>query len=304
MCISGRTLAQVVAFIDNAPCVRRSGRRKRLENHMRENDSSSQKNTAMPTAEEASRELERVRALASEARTQGREVTVVIGLGFVGVVMAAVIADSADANGKPGKFVIGLQRPSPRSFWKIAVLNRGEAPVVSEDKNVAVLIRRCVTEKKTMTATYVEEAISLADVIVVDIQCDFVKSAIGNVRSGTVDMIALEETFAQIGRLAPANALILIETTVAPGTTEQIAFPIIKQEFEKRQIKETPLLAHSSERVMPGRNYVASVRDFWRVCSGINKEAKERIVKFLNEVLNTKDFPLTVLDRPIESETA
>jgi nucleotide sugar dehydrogenase len=55
---------------------------------------------------------------------------------------------------------------------------------------------------------------------------------------------------------------------------------------------------------MPGRNYVASIRDFWRVCSGINDEAKEKVVKFLNEVLNTSKYPLTLLDRPIESETA
>ena len=34
----------------------------------------------------------------------------------------------------------------------------------------------------------------------------------------------------------------------------------------------------------------------------IAQPAKQRVVKFLNEVLNTKDFPLTVLDRPIESE--
>jgi nucleotide sugar dehydrogenase len=54
---------------------------------------------------------------------------------------------------------------------------------------------------------------------------------------------------------------------------------------------------------MPGRQYVASIRDFWRVCSGCNDEATDRVVKFLNEVLNTKDFPLTVMDRPIESET-
>jgi len=40
------------------------------------------------------------------------------------------------------------------------------------------------------------------------------------------------------------------------------------------------------------------------VCSGINDEARDRVVRFLNDVLNTKDFPLTVLDRPIESETA
>jgi nucleotide sugar dehydrogenase len=55
---------------------------------------------------------------------------------------------------------------------------------------------------------------------------------------------------------------------------------------------------------MPGRNYVASIRDFWRVCSGINDAARAKVVRFLNEVLNTEKFPLTVLDRPIESETA
>jgi nucleotide sugar dehydrogenase len=55
---------------------------------------------------------------------------------------------------------------------------------------------------------------------------------------------------------------------------------------------------------MPGREYVASIRDFWRVCSGCNPTARRRVVKFLNQVLNTDEFPLTVLDRPIESETA
>jgi nucleotide sugar dehydrogenase len=55
---------------------------------------------------------------------------------------------------------------------------------------------------------------------------------------------------------------------------------------------------------MPGKNYVASIRDFWRVCSGINAKAKKRVATFLNDVLNTKDYPLTVLDKPIESETA
>jgi nucleotide sugar dehydrogenase len=55
---------------------------------------------------------------------------------------------------------------------------------------------------------------------------------------------------------------------------------------------------------MPGRDYVKSIRDFWRVCSGVGAEARTRVERFLNEILNTRDFPLTVLDRPIESETA
>jgi nucleotide sugar dehydrogenase len=96
---------------------------------------------------------------------------------------------------------------------------------------------------------------------------------------------------------------VLIETTVAPGTTEFVAWPILKKAFSHRGIDKIPLLAHSFERVMPGKEYVSSIRDFWRVCSGCNDEARDRVEKFLHEVLNTKDYPLTVMDRPIESET-
>jgi len=49
-----------------------------------------------------------------------------------------------------------------------------------------------------------------------------------------------------------------------------VVYPILKKAFEQRGIATEPLLAHSYERVMPGREYVASIRDFWRVCSGIN----------------------------------
>jgi nucleotide sugar dehydrogenase len=122
-------------------------------------------------------------------------------------------------------------------------------------------------------------------------------------KTGHADMEALEKSFVSIGRLIPANCLVLIETTVAPGTTEFIAYPILKKEFEKRNITTPPLLAHSYERVMPGRDYVRSIRDFWRVCAGVNPESRERVVRFLSEVLNVEKFPLTVLDRPLESET-
>jgi nucleotide sugar dehydrogenase len=97
--------------------------------------------------------------------------------------------------------------------------------------------------------------------------------------------------------------MVLIETTVPPGTTEYVAYPIMKKAFRARGIESEPLLAHSFERVMPGRDYVASIRDFWRVCSGINPESREKVVRFLTEVLNTDEYPLTVLDRPLESET-
>ncbi|MBM4333289.1 MAG: nucleotide sugar dehydrogenase [Deltaproteobacteria bacterium] len=233
----------------------------------------------------------------------GREVVVVVGLGFVGAVMAAVVADATDKKGNPTKFVIGMQRPSPRSYWKTPLLNRGIPPVSSEDPEVAPMIYRCVNEKKTLVATYTYDALKLADVVVVDVQCDYLKESLGNVREGRADMDALEESLEIIATHINPEALVLIETTVAPGTTEQIAYPIMKKMFRKRGFQSDPLLAHSFERVMPGKNYVSSIRDFWRVCSGVNEEAKRRVINFLNEVINTKDYPLTVLDRPIESET-
>jgi UDP-N-acetyl-D-glucosamine dehydrogenase len=258
----------------------------------------------LPGSEDYKTEFEVLQKRVYQERAKNREIVVVMGIGFVGAVMAAIVADTVDKNGQPSKFVIGMQRPSARSFWKIPLLNRGVSPVKAEDPEVDPMISRCVNEKKTLIATFTYDVLKLADVVVVDVQCDYLKEDLGNVCNGQADMVALEASLGVIAEHIPPDALVLIETTVAPGTTEQVAYPIMKKIFRKRGIESDPLLAHSYERVMPGLNYVASIRDFWRVCSGINDEAKNRVVKFLTEVLNTEKFPLTVMDRPIESETA
>lgn len=294
----------------------------------------------LPGKDDYAAENRRLETLVAEQRARGREIVVVMGVGFVGAVMAGVVADAVDKRtGEPLYFVIGMQRPSPRSYWKIPYLNRGVAPVEAEDPEVAPLIARCVNEKKTLTASFSYEALALADVVVVDVQCDYNKNALGDVRDGHADIKALEDSLKIIGEKIAPHCLVLIETTVPPGTTEYVAYPILKKAFEARGLKihhrdtevtkknlepgtlnpepreaatlnpepraagAEPLLAHSYERVMPGRHYVASIRDFWRVCSGVNAEARDKVVRFLGNVLNVEEFPLTVLDRPIESET-
>jgi nucleotide sugar dehydrogenase len=259
---------------------------------------------SLPDPGEYTAEFERLEQLAAAAREEGREIVVVMGVGFVGAVMAAIVADTTDGQGRPSKFVIGCQRPSTRSYWKIPLLNQGQSPVKAEDPEVDPMIARTVLEKKTLTATYNSDCLTLADCVVVDVQCDYSKSDFGNMRSGQVEMGALEATLRTIGDRIQPDCLTLIETTVAPGTTEFVAWPILRKAFRRRGIEAEPVLAHSYERVMPGKNYVSSIRDFWRVCSGCDAPARERVVKFLSEVLNVDEFPLTVMDRPIESETA
>ncbi len=259
----------------------------------------------LPLPEDYTSEFEQLQQTVDEQRALGRQIVVVMGVGFVGAVMAGVVADAVDAaSGASPYFVIGMQRPSVRSFWKIPYLNQGRSPVEAEDPEVAPLIERCVKEKQTLVATFTYEALTLADVVVVDVQCDYFKETLGNVRQGHADIKALEESLKIIGEKIPPECMVLIETTVPPGTTEYVAYPIIKKAFEARGLKDAdPCLAHSFERVMPGRDYVASIKDFWRVCSGINAVAREKVVGFLSQVLNVDKFPLTVLDRPIESET-
>lgn len=258
---------------------------------------------ALPASQDYAIELQRIVELTNKARSNGQEIVVVMGAGFVGAVMAAVVADTKDKNGKYSKFVIVCQRPSTRSYWKIPMLSRGESPIKAEDPEVEELIVRCVKQEKTLVATFNSDCLAIADCVVVDVQCDFAKRDLGKMHTGEADMAALEATIRTIGERILPECLVLIETTVAPGTTEFVAWPILKKAFAARGIESEPLLAHSFERVMPGKEYVASIRDFWRVCSGCNLEARTRVEKFLREVLNTEKFALTVMDRPIESET-
>jgi UDP-N-acetyl-D-glucosamine dehydrogenase len=166
--------------------------------------------------------------------------------------------------------------PVPEATGKFRFSTAAYPPSRRRIRRWRPLIERCVTEKKTLTATFTHDALSLADVLVVDVQCDFLKEDLGNLKTGFAEIGALEESFKIIGKKISPHCLVLIETTVPPGTTEYVAFPLIKKGFKARGIEADPLLAHSYERVMPGKNYVRSVRDFWRVCSGINPESREK----------------------------
>ncbi len=155
----------------------------------------------LPEKPDYAAEMARLEGLVAQARAEGKEVVVVMGVGFVGAVMAAIIADTVDKQtGRPGKFVIGCQRPSTRSYWKIPLLNRGQSPVKAEDPQVDPMIARCVQEKKTLTATYNSDCLGLADCVVVDVQCDYTKHELGNMRSGEAEMTALEATMRTIRR--------------------------------------------------------------------------------------------------------
>ena len=97
--------------------------------------------------------------------------------------------------------------------------------------------------------------------------------------------------------------MILIETTVHPGTTEKIVKRIIKTGLKKRGLSDDNFkLGHSSERVMPGENYIDSIQNFYRVYSGINKKSADETESFLKTIISTEKYPLTRLSSTNASE--
>lgn len=259
----------------------------------------------MPSEEEAEKEKQVLKQITAEQRALGRKIVAVQGLGFVGCVMASVVADATDENGKPIYYVHGHQRASKRSYWKVPVINSGVPPVSSSDPEVPLIFRRTVVEKQNFRATCEDSVYSLVDVVVVDIQLDATKPAFGEAEKGYCDITAFREGIRTLGQYIQPHCMVLVETTVPPGTCEKVVKPILEEEFVKRGIDiiaNPPLIAHSYERVMPGARYVESIRDFWRVFSGVNQKSIELCREFLSNVLNVKEFPLTQLDSTNASE--
>ena len=260
-----------------------------------------------PTTEQDREEIQNLKTISEKQRKLGRKIVVVQGMGFVGSVMAAVVADAEDKAGNSYYFVHGHDLVSRRSYWKIPVINYGEPPVQAEDQEIAKIFPRCVKEKETFRATWHESVYQLADIVVVDIQLDAIKPDFGNASTGYCDLTAFKKGMQTIGKNISPECLVLVETTVPPGTSEKIVKPVIEEEFKKRKInivKHPPLIAHSYERVMPGVKYVSSIRNFWRTFSGISKRSADLAEEFLNNVLDTENYPFYRLENTNASELA
>lgn len=239
-----------------------------------------------------------------ERNAAGRKVVVVQGLGFVGSAVAAVIAAARTAGDEPPYSVIGVDLATPGSYWKIARLNEGRAPIASPDAEFDQLVAEGVRVSKNLCATSSEHAYELAHVIVVDVQLDVVDRAVESAADIQLRLSGLEAAIRVIGRRMRPDALVLVETTVPFGACERLILPVLREERERRGLTAPLLLAHAYERVMPGPRYIGSIRKFWRTFAGIDEPSAQRAREFLDSFIDTAAFPLRELVDPTASEMA
>ncbi len=229
-------------------------------------------------------------------------VVVVQGLGFVGAVMSLICSNALNEE----YAVIGVDLKNKENYWKIESINDGVFPVVSSDKKIAKFFKES-QRKRNLYATWDPYAYSKADVIIVDINLDVDKesSKMKDLISYDVNLNPFRKAIKIIGENCKEDALILVETTVPPGTCDQIVKPIIKEELIKRGLSSDKIkIGHSYERVMPGPNYIDSIQNFYRVFSGIDKKSEIATENFLKSIISTKTFPLTRLNGTNATEMA
>ena len=229
-------------------------------------------------------------------------IVVVQGLGFVGSVMSLVCANPINGD----YAVIGIDLPTNRGQKIINDINNGVFPLAAEDPKISQFFQNAIS-KGNFLATSDEDAYSYADIIIVDINLDVEKNndISGALIDFNVNLAFFKRAISTIGENCKQNVLILVETTVPPGTCQGIVVPILKDCLKKRNLPFNQIkIGHSYERVMPGPDYVDSIQNYYRVYSGINDKSADAVESFLHTIIRTDEYPLTRLNNTNATEMA
>ena len=224
---------------------------------------------------------------------------VIQGLGFVGSAMSIAVASRIDSKGDPLFSAIGIDLPTKEGHKRINAINVGEFPFKTNDQKLSRELKKAIG-RGNLKATGDKDVYSKATIILVSINCDLIK------KNGK-EIIALDhftDSIRAISENISEDTLVIIESTVPPGTCEKIIYPIFQNAFNNRKLDINKFfLAHSYERVMPGDNYFDSIINYWRVYAGINDASADSCESFLSKIINVEDYPLTRLSNTIASET-
>jgi UDP-N-acetyl-D-mannosaminuronic acid dehydrogenase len=198
----------------------------------------------------------------------------VVGMGYVGIPSAALFAASPKFD-----FVYGFQRKSPSSGHKIDALNRGESPMKGEEPGLSDLLTQVVSLKKFSCTSDFSKIMDL-DAVTIAIQTPFL-----NNDDLLPDFSALNEGISKVGRYTSPGTLIVLESTVTPGTTEGFVRGILEQESGLAAGIDFGL-AHAPERVMAGR-LIRNIREHDRIVGGIDEASTQRAMELYAPVLTT-----------------
>jgi UDP-N-acetyl-D-mannosaminuronic acid dehydrogenase len=181
----------------------------------------------------------------------------VIGLGYVGLPAACVIAEA-------GFNVTGIDIDAKR----VEMINSGQSPIAGDEPGLASLLTRVIDSKRLRASTSHKD-LAKADIVLICV--DTPVEADHKPRFG-----ALKSACQSLGAVLKKGALVIVESTVAPGTIDTIVRPALES-ATGGIAGERFHLGHCPERVMPGK-LLRNMRTMNRVCGGSSPEVADAMV--------------------------
>lgn len=208
----------------------------------------------------------------------------VIGLGYVGLPVACMLADA-------GFSVIGVDVKEDR----VDKINAGISPIEGKEPGLARLLSS-VVEQKNLRATTNYRALEPADIILIDVETPIDDHHVPQ-------YIALKSACSSLGSVMKDGALVIIESTIAPGTMKQVVRPLLEETSGKKSGQDF-FLGSCPERVMPGK-LLSNLQSMSRVCGGETKEVanllKSFYGKFVEADLDTTDLITAEITKTAEN---
>jgi len=157
------------------------------------------------------------------------------------------------------------------------MLNRGESPLKGEEPGLEELLKKIIAAKKfSCTSDFTK--IAGLDAVTLSIQTPFL-----NKEDLLPDFSALTDGIGMVGHYLSPGMLVVLESTITPGTTVTLAKEILERQSGLKAGIDFAL-AHAPERVMAGR-LLRNIREHDRVVGGIDEVSTQRAAELYTLVL-------------------
>lgn len=213
----------------------------------------------------------------------------VIGQGFAGFPMSVVLANSKTFLKLKNFHVLGVEKNNKAGNIIKDKINKGILPFDNNDKKLKFKFKKAIKKNYSVT-TNINDIID-SNVVIISINFDF---------KNKNTIINIKKIFQELVKIIDNKTLILIESTLPPGTCENIIVPILIKKISINKLK----LSYSYERVTPGENYYSSIENSFRCYSGINNISKIYCENFLKGFINYRKYPFSKLPRLRDCEAA
>ncbi len=213
----------------------------------------------------------------SAIRTRSIRVAV-IGLGYVGLPVACMLA-------RVGFRVVGIER----SAEKVDQVNRGACPIQGDEPGLAELLAEAVgSGKLRATGDYAACRETRAILIAVE-------TPVGS--DNRPAYVALRAALASLGPHLAPGTLVVIESTIAPGTMQGLVRPALES-ASGRCTGSDLFLVHCPERVTPGR-LLRNLETMPRAVGGMTPEAAQLAVALYSTFVRADLDPTDALTAEI-----